>query len=300
MLSRKENVFAYVSLDGKYIGHLGPVYRLATNSDGFYSAGSDGMLVHWSFENSKIGAAILKAPIAVFSLAATPNDVFVGLNDGRIVSKHGVNVKYHTGPVFGMNVCDDILFSVGFKGELCAFNLTSKYLCDRKQFTRENLRCIISHPNLPLLVIAGSDNIIRILDRKLLREIHAINAHQSTVFALEFSSDGKLLYSAGRDAHIKVFDFDTFKLLFDIPAHFFAVNDIKLIFNDKYLASASMDKTIRIWRAEDMKLIKVVDNARNSGHTSSVNSLLWSETYETLISASDDATILAWKIQPLV
>jgi WD40 repeat protein len=57
-----------------------------------------------------------------------------------------------------------------------------------------------------------------------------------------------------------------------------------------------MDKTIKIWATENFQLLKVIDKTKQNGHLSSVNKCLWMDD-ETLLSGSDDRTIMMWKIE---
>jgi WD40 repeat protein len=52
-----------------------------------------------------------------------------------------------------------------------------------------------------------------------------------------------------------------------------------------------------VWDTNEMKLLKVIDKARHTGHGTSVNKLLWTSFQNQLISASDDRTISVWDIQ---
>ncbi|MDW8334203.1 MAG: WD40 repeat domain-containing protein, partial [Bacteroidia bacterium] len=298
MLSMKGKL-AEVWKTQSYTGHHGPVYRLsASNSCDFFSGGSDGFLVSWKC-GCDVGKALLKFNSPIFSLTSGPSETYIGTFDGKIFGSRGTNISQHQGPVFALIQNKNILVACGSKGEIGMYDLESLSTVKRFFLCENNLRCLKLHPNLPLLLAAGSDGKIYVLDFYDLQELDVIEPGGASIFALEFSSDGTYIYSAGRDAHIKVIDFKTGCRLFDIPAHFFSINDLKLIYGGRYLGSASMDKTIRIWRTDDMKLIKVIDKARNDGHTSSVNALLWNTENETLISAGDDGKIFEWKIEPL-
>ena len=280
-----------------YPGHLAPIYRLASHSDsGFISAGSDGFLVRWEYNYPDNGTALIRTASPIFAIESEGDSVYAGLFDGKLISNTGFE-SMRSASIFGLELVDNRLYCVGKGGDFSVFDLSSNQILLQKNLSLENLRCVKKHPKLPLIVVSGSDGKIRIFESEGMREIEVFESHKASVFALEFSKDGKTLYSAGREAGIKVFDFDSLNLLHDVPAHFFSINDLKLVYDEKYLASASMDKTIRIWRTEDMKLIKVIDKARNNGHSSSVNALLWNEKSETLISAGDDKNIFEWKIE---
>jgi WD40 repeat protein len=60
-------------------------------------------------------------------------------------------------------------------------------------------------------------------------------------------------------------------------------------------ATASRDKTAKVWDAADAAFLFRLDKENFSGHLNSVNSVLWLND-DTLISASDDRSIIIWKI----
>ena len=64
----------------------------------------------------------------------------------------------------------------------------------------------------------------------------------------------------------------------------------------KFFATGSRDKTIKIWNADNFELLLRIDNAKNKGHTQSVNKLLWSDFNNYLVSTGDDKAIMVWKI----
>ncbi len=82
-------------------------------------------------------------------------------------------------------------------------------------------------------------------------------------------------------------------------AHLYAINYLYFKADGKYIISCSMDKTIKVWDAEDKKLLKVIDKARNAGHGTSINKVIWSTYQSQVISISDDRTISIWQIQEI-
>ena len=124
-----------------------------------------------------------------------------------------------------------------------------------------------------------------------------IRDSDNSVFAVEYSADGKFLWSGGRDAHLKVWDVEQMMVpIFSEPAHWFTINAIVFSPDGKYVATGSRDKTIKIWDVENLKLLKVIDATRNEGHVNSVNTLLWAKYNNWLISGSDDRSLIVWEI----
>ncbi|MFT4856674.1 MAG: WD repeat-containing protein 61, partial [Algoriphagus sp.] len=63
------------------------------------------------------------------------------------------------------------------------------------------------------------------------------------------------------------------------------------------LVTCSMDKSMKIWETAERKLLKVIDKARNAGHGTSINKVVWSTYNGNIIAISDDRTISIWQIQ---
>jgi WD repeat-containing protein 61 len=76
------------------------------------------------------------------------------------------------------------------------------------------------------MAVAYSDGCSRIFDLRTWQMIHAFEAHQHSVFALQYSPDGQQLVSGGRDAHLKIWETREYILQKDIAAHLFAINDL--------------------------------------------------------------------------
>jgi WD40 repeat protein len=77
----------------------------------------------------------------------------------------------------------------------------------------------------------------------------------------------------------------------------YAINYLSFNEDGNLLVTCSMDKSIKIWDAAERKLLKVIDKARNAGHGTSINKVVWSTYNGNVISVSDDRTISIWQIQ---
>jgi WD40 repeat protein len=147
------------------------------------------------------------------------------------------------------------------------------------------------------MAVGFSDWKIRIYDLENYKLKYTLDAHQNSVFSLQYFNDEETLVSGGRDAHLMIWDCKNgYKNSEIIPAHLFAINHIIYIEEHKILATSSMDKSIKIWDSENLKLIKVIDKSKNASHGTSVNKLLWLEKDQVLLSASDDRTISMWNL----
>ena len=96
---------------------------------------------------------------------------------------------------------------------------------------------------------------------------------------------------------MKFWESETYTLVENIVAHMYAINFLSFKEDGKYLVTCSMDKSIKVWDAQNYKLMKVIDKARNAGHGTSINKVLWSTYSGQVISISDDRTISIWQIE---
>ena len=67
------------------------------------------------------------------------------------------------------------------------------------------------HPNGRLLVAAGDDHLIRVIDLTTQRITKVIRGHVDWVDTAEFSPDGRWLVTAGNDQRVVMWDVETAK-----------------------------------------------------------------------------------------
>ena len=143
-----------------------------------------------------------------------------------------------------------------------------------------------------------SDHSIKVLDiTNGFQPLFSLTGHSNSVFALGYSPDEKVLVSGARDAQLNFWDSDHYLLEEKIVAHMYAINYLSYRMNGRFLATCSMDKSIKIWDVQNRKLLKVIDKARNAGHGTSINKILWSTYSDRIVSVSDDRTISIWQIE---
>jgi len=81
-----------------------------------------------------------------------------------------------------------------------------------------------------------------------------------------------------------------------VVAHLYAINYLYFRQDGRYMVSCSMDKSIKIWDVPTHNLLKVIDKARNAGHGTSINKVLWSTYSGVIVSVSDDRSIAIWQL----
>lgn len=290
-----------------FTGHNDCVYTLAPArlDTSFFSSGGDGLVVKWELDNLNEGSLIAQLPNSVYALKYDnkSNLLITGQNYNGIhlldwQAKQEVgSLKLTTAAIFDITTFeDDILVATG-EGMLSVVDRNTLQIKAKLLLSEKSARVMAINPKAGEVAIGFSDNFIRVYslqDYKLKKEFRA---HNSSVFALNYTPDFNFLISGSRDARLKIWDTENYQQRGEVVAHLFAINHIAFSPSGEYFATASMDKSIKIWHTGEMKLLKVIDKARHAGHGTSVNKLLWSPYRNQLISASDDHTISVWDIR---
>lgn len=302
-------------------GHKGGVFALTQSYPNylFLSGAGDGWIVEWDLRNPKDGTLIAQAEdtqvgsrASIFSLlrSVSANEgggewIIAGnMNGGthwifpqaKTLNK---DILQHKKGVYDIQFFYKGIYTTGGDGILTKWSWEEQRPMESIQLSNESLRKMAFSSQRNELAVGASDGNIYILDAfdfSLLQTIEG--AHDNSVFALAYSPDGKYLWSGGRDAHLNVWDLkENFKKISSEPAHWFTINAVVFSPDGKLVATGSRDKTIKIWDAQTFQLLKVIDTARNGGHINSVNTLLWSSYNNSLISGSDDRSLIVWEIK---
>lgn len=286
-------------------GHNGAVYAcsLGMEANTFYTSGNDGMIVEWKLDGEENGKMIAKVSNSVYSMITIreTGHLIVGHNyEGiHIIDlDKGIetgSLKLTDSAIFDFKKAGNHLFIATGKGEIVVIDLRSMDIVQRIKASSASIRSLEIKDSW--LMAGCSDNTIRMIDIRSLKEQKAWEAHKNSVFTLKLDPQRANLFSGSRDAHLKVWNIDKdFSQKDSIVAHMYTINTIEFNSSGSHFITGSMDKTIKLWDAGRLKLLKVVDKERFGGHLSSVNKLVWSNYKNRVISCSDDRTISLWDI----
>jgi WD40 repeat protein len=304
---RKANIPNQVQKIAQLTGHNAAIYALAPGRDEKHllSAAGDGWVAEWNLEDPDTGRLVAKVDTQIFSLCSLPDEnvLVVGNMNGGVHwvdladEKDTRNVAHHSKGVYGICRVGQSIFTAGGDGKLTRWSVKERRSLESFHLANQSLRAVVYNENRNELAVGASDHAIYFLDAQTMELRHQIEkAHDNSVFVVRYSPDGKYLLSGGRDAHLKSWALeDDFELKHSLPAHLFTINDVVFHPQGHLFATASRDKTLKIWDAENFKLVKVLEGLRDGGHFNSVNRLFWSSHEETLISASDDRSLILWK-----
>jgi len=293
-------------------GHTAAVFALSAAEEPscFYSADGNGWVVKWDLREKDLGTAVAQAPSNVFSLKLLPNPrlLAVGTMQGTLYfidyhQKTLLDSSIQTGkPVFCVETNQSVMYFGSGTGQLFETDIATLAISRQLQICLSSIRSIHIHPVLPVLALGCSDNLVYLVNLETFEISEVLSFHQSSVFSVRFSPDGRYLLCGSRDAYLSVWEMNPGKssvLLHTIPAHLFTINSLTYLPPFSLFASASRDKTIKLWDAETFELLKVIDPLKSDNwntHKNSVNCLLWLPDVQALVSGGDDRTLLVWQI----
>ncbi len=295
------------SRSATFSGHTGSVYSLANASgSAFYSGGGDRVVALWDLNRPDEGEVIARIPAIIYSMILINDELLVGQSDGGIHVIDALNrvekrlLKYHDSGVFGLfhEPVHGMVFSLSGDGVLAVLDASDLSMQKKLSLGTGKLRSVAVDPGAGLLAVGAGDGSVYVFTLPDLKPVKHWQAHQEgfSVNAVEFSHDGSLLLTGSRDAHLKVFDVnDDFKEKQSIPAHNYAIYSIEFNPDGNLFATASRDKTIKIWDSKTMNVLQRLDREKHSGHVNSVNKIIW-HPGGTLISASDDRSVISWRM----
>ena len=117
--------------------------------------------------------------------------------------------------------------------------------------------------------------------------------HDSSVWAVTFSNDGKTLATGSYDGTVKLWDVATGKENASFAAHPHWIRALAFVPGSGLLATASEDGLVKLW---DVSSAKPAEKLQFKGHTAAVNAMLFTTDGKTLITASDDKTSQLWDV----
>ncbi len=116
--------------------------------------------------------------------------------------------------------------------------------------------------------------------------------HQSWVYALAFTPDGRHLVSGSYDSTVRVWDVASRRLVRTIPANHNSVTSVALDPGGGWIASGGRDNLVRLWDLETGAPRGVL-----RGHTDWVYAVAVSPDGRQVVSGSRDRTVRLWDVE---
>jgi WD40 repeat protein len=280
--------------------HSQGVFDLTFCDLGIFTSSADNHVVLWDIEQVKQTNFVVKTSVPAYSLEATSDLLFIGLNNGDL---HWVDIqsrqeiKYftqHKSAIFNLLVdkINNKLISTDADGFVGVWDIVSKNLELFFQLPGGKIRTTTLNGDGSQLAIGSYDGRVYVFETNFYNELTNFFAHQDGVTAIAFHPINNYMITGGKDAHIRIWSNDGTEKIKAFPAHLYAIYGIEFSPCGRYFASGSRDKTIKIWNAESFEFIEKLD-FKAGGHQHSVNAILWNDL--GLFSVSDDRRLIFWR-----
>jgi WD40 repeat protein len=289
-------------------GHTGCIYALdrGLSANTVFTGGSDLFIAQWNLETLQAEkfAAAFTAHLYTICHIHEKGLLLAGTTDGNIhiidvAKKKEIRIlKHHQGPVFDIkySLKTNCFYTAGGDGNFAVCSLDTLSLVKLKRLCAEKVRCIDFNYHTSEMAVALGNGKVLVYDLFSLQDKYEFTAHRLSANVVRYSPDGKFLLTGGRDAYLNIWETDNYTQLKFIPAHNWAIYDIAFSPDASLFATGSRDKTIKIWDAETFSFLKRISKEAFTGHSHSVNKLLWSPFNNYLISVGDDKEVMIREI----
>jgi WD40 repeat protein len=119
-----------------------------------------------------------------------------------------------------------------------------------------------------------------------------LQGHESDVYSVAFSPDGKLIVSGSWDNTVRLWDIQGKRVGQPFQGHEDYVYSVAFSPDGKLIVSGSWDKTVRLWDIQGNPVGQPFQ-----GHEAWVNSVAFSPDGKLIVSGSYDKTVRLWDIQ---
>jgi WD40 repeat protein len=148
------------------------------------------------------------------------------------------------------------------------------------------------------LASGGADGRIYLLDVDTGRELRIIRGPQSTITALTFFADGTHLFSGEENGIIRRWDALTGREIQHYRGSFSAITALSFSRTGRFLAIGDKVGKIRLFDFDaetENREIRIFTR-----HTRQITALIFSWNSDTLVSGSEDGTVLLWNIDETI
>ncbi|MBU52188.1 MAG: hypothetical protein CL920_26135 [Deltaproteobacteria bacterium] len=130
---------------------------------------------------------------------------------------------------------------------------------------------------------------VQVWDTRTGRQLAQLNGHQSIVYGLDYSGDGKYLASADQ-SQVRVWDGKTHSLIHQLTVA--GAYSLSFRSTSSFFATGHKDAKTRLWDAKSGKLLQTL-----SDHTSGVYAVKFSADGQQLATGSKDKTVRLYRCQ---
>lgn len=203
-------------------GHTKEVLSVTFSPNGqtIASGATDGTIRLWDRNTGQVNKVVTTPDEWVISLAYSPDGtklISTGFNNSNLASAYRI-----------WNASTGVLLSSHAIGTNSASNVT--FLLNQS------------------VVALGAHFSIRLLNLDSMSQVGFFDGHSGNIDYLQFSKDGKTLFSCAHDATLKIWNVDTGELKETLIGHTNAVRFLSVSSTENLIASSGDDQTIRIWK----------------------------------------------------
>lgn len=249
----------------KFVGHDGPVYRLALLPDGkrlVSIADKDLAVKVWDLDKLELISSLAPNSAHVTALAVSPDKRFIvtGGDDGLARFwdvDRGILLRTleHDRPLYSMIISPD----------------GRHILCGSKRNPGER-----------------DPGTVWVWDFELGALLRTLEGHKGHVTALTMTADSKYILSGDQDGNLYLWDLETGTLLKTMAGHRGPVLSIHITADSQHIISGSIDGTVRVWVLRGGVLLAELK------HTENVHSLIVSPDCRHVITGSVEGLVEVW------
>lgn len=287
--------------------HSAQVYGMATclaAGDYFYSCGGDGKIIAWAYDSKKPRWLVqLTGPLYAIACVPSWKALVVGGREGLYLYDLETGKKLHL-----FSIADEVFYDICVhegrllvaqgSGALGIINLDTQQQMPSISLSTQRLRSIALNPADNECLVAGSDNVISVLDASSYALKQHLHAHENSVFSLCFTPNNVYFLSGSRDTKINLWHrlaSGSYELFRELRGHRGTVNSVAMRADGSYFLSGSLDGTIKLWQTNNLSLLGVAGAIWHRYHARSVNRVLWVPGRPAeFLSCSDDKHIVLW------
>jgi WD40 repeat protein len=139
-----------------------------------------------------------------------------------------------------------------------------------------------------ILASGGDDKVVRLWHIPSGECFKTLDGHDSAVWSIDFSPDGRLLASGCHDQTIRLWEMRSGKCLRVLTCHG-RVWSVRFSADGQQLVSGSDDKTISLWSVQSGECLTTM-----TGHTGEVHATTFLGDQPTIASSGQDGTLKLW------
>ncbi len=129
---------------------------------------------------------------------------------------------------------------------------------------------------------AGRSGFVRVFALDSGERVASWRAHADSIFALQFSADGKRLVTAGGDRLVRVWETESHREIATLEGHSAQVLAVAFNTNATQVVSGGADKQLKVWDIATREKLVTLGN-----HTAGINAVVWSAAANAIFAATD-------------